>query len=83
MQEENLAVIEIKVCPVAVKANLGNSLTEMVVGVVALVISTIEIMEELVVFIKYKASELEVFGVTITVAITVAKRVGKGVKIIK
>ena len=32
-------------------------------------------------FIGYKASKLEVFGITIAVAIT--KRVGKGVKIIR
>ena len=80
----------------AVKANLGSSLTkivigvvalitgsstEMVVGVVILVAGAIKIMEELVVFVGYKASKLEVFGVTVAIAIT--RRVGKGIKIIK
>ena len=65
----------------AVKANLGNSLTKMVIGVVALITSTIKIMEELVVFIGYKASKLKVFGVII--AIAVIKRVRKGIKIIR
>ena len=81
MQEEDLVAVKIKVRPVAVEADLGSSSTEMVVGVVILVASTIEIVEELVVFIGYKASKLEVFGVTVAVAI--AKRVGKGVKIIR
>ena len=65
----------------AVKANLGNSSTEIVIGVVTLVASTIKIIEEFVVFIRYKASKLEVFRVTIAVA--VAERVRKGVEIIK
>ena len=65
----------------AVKANLGSNSTEIVIGVVALVTSTIKIVEELIVFIGYKASKLEVFGVTVTIAIT--KRVGKSVKVIK
>ena len=60
----------------AVKADLSSGSTEMVVGVVVLVISAIEIVEELVVFIRYKASKLEVFGVAIT------RRVGKSVKVI-
>ena len=63
----------------AVKANLGSNSTEIVVGVVALITSTIKIVEELIVFIEYKVSKLEVFKVTITVA----KRVGKGIKIIR
>ena len=63
----------------AVKANLGSSLTEIVVGVVALITSAIKIIKELVVFIGYKASELKVFRVTVAVA----KRVGKSIKIIK
>ena len=63
----------------AVKADLGSNLTEIVVGVVALITNAIKIMEELVVFIKYKASELKVFRVTVAVA----KRVGKSIKIIK
>ena len=63
----------------AVKADLGNSSTKMVIGVVALITSTIKIIEELIVFIGYKASELKVFKV----AITVTKRVGKGIKIIR
>ena len=81
MQKENLAAIEIKVCLVAVKANLGNSSTKIVIGVVTLVASTIKIIEELVVFIRYKASKLEIFRVIITIAVT--KRVGKGIKIIR
>ena len=60
---------------------MGSSLTKIVVGVVALIISAIKIIEELIVFIEYKVSELEVFRVIITVAIT--KRVRKGIKIIR
>ena len=48
----------------------------MVIGVVILVASAIKIIEELVVFIGYKASKLEVFRVTIT------KRVRKSVKVV-
>ena len=58
---------------------MGSSSTEIVVGVVVLVTNTIKIMEELVVFIRYKVSKLKVFGVT--VAIT--KRVKKGVEIVR
>ena len=58
---------------------MGSSSTEIVVGVVVLVTNTIKIMEELVVFIKYKVSKLKVFGVTIAIT----KRVKKGVKIIR
>ena len=65
----------------AVKVNLNSSSTEIVIGVVVLITSTIKIIGELIVFIKYKASKLEVFGVTVTIAIT--KRVGKSVKVIK
>ena len=65
----------------AVKADLGNSLTKIIIGVVMLVTNTIKIMEELIIFIGYKASKLEVFGVTVAIAIT--RRVGKGIKIIK
>ena len=64
----------------AVKADLGSNLTEIVIGVVALIANTIKIVEELVVFIRYKASELKVFKIIITVTIT--KRVRKGIKII-
>ena len=60
----------------AVKADLGGSLAKIVVGVVIFITSTIEIVEELIVFIKYKASELEVFGVVI------ARKVGKSVKVV-
>ena len=63
----------------AVEADLGSSLTEMVIEVVTLVASAIEIIEELIVFIGYKASKLEVFRVTIAVT----KKVGKSVNIIK
>ena len=79
MQKKNLVAIEIKVCLVAVKTNLGNSLTKIVIGVVVLITNAIKIIEELIVFIGYKASKLKVFRVT--VAIT--KRVGKSVKVIK
>ena len=76
----------------AVKANLGSSLTKIVVevvalvassltkiviGVVALIASAIKIIEKLIVFIGYKASKLEVFGVTIT------RRVRKSIKVIR
>ena len=63
----------------AVKPDLGSNSTEIVIGVVVLITNTIKIVEELIVFIEYKASKLEVFRVT--VAIT--KRVGKSVKVIK
>ena len=49
-----------------VKTDLGGSLAEMVIGVVIFIISAIKIIEELIVFIKYKASKLEIFRVTIT-----------------
>ena len=62
-----------------VKANLGSGSTEIVIGVVTLITNTIEIIEELVVFIGYKASKLEVFRV----AVAVAKRVRKSIKVIK
>jgi hypothetical protein len=62
---------------VAVKTNLGSSLTKIVIGVVALITGTIKIIEELIVFIGYKASKLEVFRVTIT------RRVRKSVKVIR
>ena len=48
-------------------------------GVVMLITNTIKIIEELVIFIGYKASKLKIFGVTIAVA----KRVRKSVKIIR
>jgi hypothetical protein len=62
---------------VAVKANLGSSLTKIVVGVNILIASAIKIVEELIVFIGYKASNLEVFRVAIT------KRVRASTKIIR
>ena len=65
----------------AVKANLGNNSTKIVIGVVALITNTIKIIKELVVFIRYKASKLKIFRVT--VAVTITKRVRKGVKIIR
>ena len=61
----------------AVKANLGGSLTKIVIGVVTLITSTIKIIEELIVFIGYKASKLEVFRVTIT------RRVRKSIKVVR
>ena len=81
MQEENLAAIKIKVCLVAIKANLGSGSTEIVIGVIALITNIIKIVEELIIFIGYKASKLKVFRVT--VAVTITKRVGKGVEIIR
>ena len=63
----------------AVKANLGNSSTKIVIKVVALITNTIKIIKELIVFIRYKASNLKVFRVIITIA----KRVKKGIKIIR
>ena len=60
----------------AVKADLGGGLTKIVIGVVILIASAIEIIEELVVFIGYKASKLKVFKITIT------KRVGKSVEVV-
>jgi hypothetical protein len=45
--------------------------------VVAFVTNTIKIVKEFIVFIRYKASELEVFRVT------VAKKVGKSIKVIR
>ena len=81
MQKENLTAVEIKVYPIAVKADLSSNSTKIVIGVVVLVANAIKIIKKLIVFIKYKASKLEVFGVTIT--ITIAKRVRKGVKIIR
>ena len=77
MQEEDLAAIKIKGCLVAVKADLGGSLTEIVIGVVIFITNAIKIVEELIVFIKYKASKLEVFRVII------AKKVRKSVKVIR
>ena len=77
MQKEDLAAIEIKGCPVAVKADLGGGLAEIVIGVVIFIISAIEIIEEFIMFIRYKVSELEVFGVAI------AKKVGKSVKVVR
>ena len=63
----------------AVKVDLGNSSTEIVIRVVILITNTIKIMEELIVFIGYKVSELKVFKIIVTVA----KRVGKSIKVIK
>jgi hypothetical protein len=45
--------------------------------VVILITSAIKIIEELIVFIGYKASKLEVFRVTIT------RRVRKSIKVIR
>ena len=51
----------------------------MVIGVVALVTNTIKIIKELIVFIGYKASELKIFKIIITVT----KRVKKSIKVIR
>ena len=74
-----MAAIEIKGYSVAVKADLGGGLAEIVVKVVIFVTGAIEIVEELVVFIRYKVSKLKVFRV----AITITKRVRKSVKVIR
>ena len=63
----------------AVKANLGSNSTKIVVGVIVFIAGTIKIIKELIVFIRYKVFKLEVFGVTITIA----RRVRKGIKIIR
>jgi hypothetical protein len=76
MQKEDLTAIEIKSYPVAVKADLGGGLAKIVIGVVAFVTSAIKIVKELIVFIRYKASKLEVFRVT------VAGKVKKSVKVV-
>ena len=60
----------------AVKANLGGGLTEMVIEVVIFVISAIEIVEEFIVFIRYKVFKLEVFRVVI------AGKVRKSVEVV-
>jgi hypothetical protein len=62
---------------VAVKADLSGNSTKIVVGVVTLITNTIKIVKELIVFIGYKASDLEVFKVTI------AERVRVSIKIIR
>ena len=49
----------------AVKANLGSSLTKIVIGVVTFITNAIEIVEELTVLIRHKASKSEVFRVII------------------
>ena len=71
VQEENLAAVEIKARLVAVEANLGGGLTKVLVGVVALIAGAIKVgykvVEELIVFIQYKVSELKVSGVTVIV----------------
>ena len=76
VREENLAAVEIEACPVAVEADLGGGLTEIIVEIVALIAGAIEIIEELIVFMGYKASKLELFGVT------VAGRVRKSIKVV-
>ena len=77
VQKEDLAAVKIKNCPVAVKADLGCSLVKMVIGVVVFVTSAIKIIKELIVFIRYKVSKLEVFGVTVT------GKVGKSVEVVR
>jgi hypothetical protein len=62
---------------VAVKANLGSGLAEIVIGVVTFITNTIEIMEKFIVFMRYKVSKLEVFGVAI------AGKVRKSIEVIK
>ena len=62
---------------IGVVALITSSLTKMVIGVVTLITSAIKIIKELVVFIGYKASKLEVFRVTVT------RRVGKSIKVVR
>ena len=47
VQREILAAIEIEVCLVAVKANLGGGSTKVVVGAVILVVGAIEVVMEI------------------------------------
>ena len=61
----------------AVKANLGSSLAKMVIGVVIFVANAIEIVKEFIIFIRYKASKLEVFRVTVT------GKVKKSIKVVR
>ena len=61
----------------AVKADLGGGLTKIVIGVVIFVTGAIKIMEELIVFIRYKVSKLEVFKVAVT------GKVGKSIKVVR
>ena len=72
-----MAAIEIKSYLVAVKADLGGGLAEMVIEIVIFITSAIEIVEEFIVFIRYKASKLKVFGVA------VARKVGKSIEVIR
>ena len=44
---------------------------------VIFITSAIKIVEEFIIFVRYKASKLEVFGVA------VAKKVGKSVKVVR
>ena len=74
-----MAAVEIKVYLMAVKANLGSSSTKIVIGVVIFITNTIKIIKELIVFIGYKASKLEIFRVTVAVT----RRVGKSVEIVR
>ena len=55
----------------AVEANLGSNSTEIVIGVIILITNAIKIVEELIVFIGYKAFELKVFKIIITVIIII------------
>ena len=55
----------------AVEVNLGNNSTEIVIGVIILITNAIKIVEELIVFIGYKAFELKVFNIIITVIIII------------
>ena len=50
----------------AVKTNLNSSLAKIVIKVVIFITNAIEIIEKLIIFIRYKASKLEIFRVTIT-----------------
>ena len=61
----------------AVKANLSGGLTKIVIKVIAFVTGAIKIVEELIIFIRYKISKLKVFRVTVT------KKVKKSVEVIR
>ena len=55
----------------AVEANLGSNSTEIVIGVIILITNAIKIVEELIIFIGYKAFKLKVFKIIITIIIII------------
>ena len=63
----------------AVKADLGGNLTEIVIGVVALITGAIEIIGELIVFIQYKVSKLEVSELKVSGA-AITGKIGESIR---